>query len=288
MTKYKAMNQLKQITIAHTPDADDAFMFYALTAQKLSSPDLEIVHLLKPIQELNEAAKHGTYEMSALSFAAYPTVADQYSLMSCGACMGYKHGPMLLAKRDLTIADLSRGTIAIPGKMTTAYMLFKIFQPNAATVEVPFDQIVCAISEGKVDAGLVIHEAQLTYERHGLKKIVDLGQWWFDETRLPLPLGGNVLRKDLGPRIASEITKLFRESIRYALTHREEAVNFALPYARGMAAAEATKFIGRYVNELTLDYGDVGSKALAELFKRAYEHGAIDSLPQLEFAILRS
>lgn len=273
----------KTITIAHTPDADDAFMFYGLTSNRLQSTRFELVHTLKNIQELNEAAKLGQYEMSALSFAAYPQVSDKYVLMPCGACMGIKHGPMLLSKKDIAWKDLDKITIAVPGKLTTAYLVLNMIEPKAKTLELPFDHITGAVLRGEVDAGLIIHEAQMTYEREGLNKIVDLGEWWFQETGLPLPLGGNVLRKDLDSATSVELTKLFQESIKFALANRAEAANFAIRYARGLPMDQATQFIGRYVNDLTVDYGEVGKQALEQLFALAYKAGALSQLTRPEF-----
>lgn len=283
MKKMESKVDLKTITIAHTPDADDAFMFYGLTSNRLQSRQFAIVHVLKSIQELNQAAKTGTYEMSALSLAAYPYVADKYRLMPCGACMGIKHGPMLLSKRKLSLKDLSNINIAIPGRLTTAFLLLKMIEPKVETIELPFDRITDAILREEVDAGLIIHEAQITYERTGLNKIADLGEWWFEETGLPLPLGGNVLRKDLDPSVCSELIKLFQESINFALANRVEAANYAVQYARGLAIDQATQFIGRYVNDLTVDYGEVGKQALVQLFERAYAAGAIAQPIQAEF-----
>lgn len=274
---------MQAITIAHTPDADDAFMFYALTAGKVSAPGINIAHVLKPIQELNEAAKTGAYEMSALSFAAFPSVADKYSLLPCGACMGYKHGPLLLSKENMSLQNLDRVTVAIPGRLTTAFLVLKMINPRVQTVEVPFDKIVEAVTRGEADAGLIIHEAQLTYERSGLKKVVDLGEWWFSETALPLPLGGNVIRQDLEPGLKMAVTGLFRDSINYALANRDEAAQFAMRYARGLSAKQAKHFIGIYVNETTLDYGETGKEALRQLFDRAYKAGAISQAMEETF-----
>ena len=274
----------RTITVAHTPDADDAFMFYALTTGKICSPDFEIVHVLKSIQELNEAAKQGVYDMSALSFAAYPLVADKYALMPCGACMGFRRGPMLLSSQEYSLDALDKITIAIPGRLTTAFLVLKILEPKVQVVELPFDQIVDAITTGKVDAGLIIHEAQLTHENSGLKKIVDLGEWWHNQTGLPLPLGGNVIKKDLPSQIAATITSLFQQSIKYALTHRDEAATYALRYARGMPLDQAAQFIGTYVNDFTIDYGETGNQALAALFNRAFSCSAINRPVQIEFA----
>jgi 1,4-dihydroxy-6-naphthoate synthase len=274
---------LAEVTIGHTPDADDAFMFYALTQGIVSSPLLKIEHAIKSIQLLNEDARNGKYEMSALSFGAFPAVSEKYSLMSCGACMGFKTGPMILAKQQYELKDLKNVKIAVPGKQTTAYLVLQIALPNADTVVLPFDQIVPAIEKGEVQAGLVISEAQLTHERLGLAKVVDLGAWWYNETQLPLPLGGNVFRKDLPGRTKSELTRVFKESIRYALSHREEAVQFAMRYARSMDDAEALDFIGRYVNEFTVDYGEVGRLAVETLYRKAFESGALQTIVNFEF-----
>jgi 1,4-dihydroxy-6-naphthoate synthase len=279
----KAMNKLKEITLAHTLDADDAFMFYALTAKKIQSPNFEIVHVLKRIQELNEAAKQGIYDMSALSFAAYPAVSEQYALLPCGACMGFKRGPMLLSKGKLALRDLAKMRVAIPGSLTTAFLVLKMIEPNVQTVALPFDEIINAVLNDEVDAGLIIHEAQMTFERTGLNKIADLGEWWFEETGLPLPLGGNIVRRGMEGELASELTRMFQESIKYALSNRAEAAGFAMRYARGLPVDQAVQFIGTYVNELTVDYGEIGRKALAELFDRAYRAGAIDRPVQTEF-----
>jgi 1,4-dihydroxy-6-naphthoate synthase len=274
---------LTEVTIGHTPDADDAFMFYALTQGIVSSPHLKIEHAIQSIQLLNEDARNGKYEMSALSFGAFPSVSEKYSLMSCGACMGFKTGPMILARQARQMQDLKNVKIAVPGKQTTAYLVLQIVLPNAETVVLPFDQIVPAIESGEVQAGLVISEAQLTHERLGLAKVIDLGEWWYEETKLPLPLGGNVFRKDLAPETKSELTHVFRESIRYALAHREEAVRFAMKYARSMDVAEALDFIGRYVNEFTVDYGEMGRLAVETLYRKAFESGALKQPVVCEF-----
>jgi len=276
---------LTEVTIGHTPDSDDAFMFYALTQGIVSSPHLKIEHAIKSIQLLNEDARNGKYEMSALSFGAFPAVSEKYSLMSCGACMGFKTGPMILAKQPYKIADLKGIKIAVPGKQTTAYLVLQIAFPNNDTVVLPFDQIVPAIEKGEVEAGLVISEAQLIHERLGLAKVVDLGEWWYDETKLPLPLGGNVFRKDLAAKTKAELTRVFKDSIRYALSHREEAVQFAMRYARNMDVAEALDFIGRYVNEFTIDYGEVGRLAVETLYRKAFECGALENQVICEFEL---
>jgi 1,4-dihydroxy-6-naphthoate synthase len=275
---------VREVTIAHTPDSDDAFMFYAITEGLVSSPALKIQHVLKSIQSLNEDAEKGTYEMSAISFGAYPSIADKYALMPCGACMGLKRGPIVLARREIGIEELSGLRVAVPGKQTTAYLALQICAPQVEVVVLPFDDVAPAVSEGRVDAGLVISEAQLTYDKLGLKKVVDLGEWWFDRAGLPMPLGGNIVRKDLDDYVKSELIRIFQESIRYALAHRAEAVEFAMRYARGMDFEQALKFVGTYVNELTVDYGETGRQAVRMLYEMAYECGALTQPVEIEFA----
>jgi 1,4-dihydroxy-6-naphthoate synthase len=272
-----------EITIAHTPDSDDAFMFYAMTKGLVSSPGLTITHVLKSIQSLNQDALNGTYEMSAISFGAYPSIADKYALLPCGACMGLKYGPMLLARRPVALEDLPNLKIAIPGKQTTAFLALRILAPQVEAIVLPFDEIAMAVKEGRVDAGLVISEAQVIYEKLGLCKVVDLGEWWFDQTALPLPLGGNVVRKDLDDHVMGELINLFQRSIKFALANRAEAVEFAMQYARGMKFEEALKFVGMYVNELTVDYGETGRRALQLLYEKGYECGALQLPVEPEF-----
>lgn len=277
--------QTKEITIAHSPDSDDAFMFYALAKNKIDTHGLTVHQVLKDIQSLNQDAINGKYEVSAISFAAYPLVADRYALMPCGASMGFKYGPMIVAKPGFRLDDLDKATIAIPGKLTTAYLALRLFKSGLKTVEMAFDAILDAVKEGKVDAGLIIHEGQLTYKNVGLEKIIDLGEWWFDETGLPLPLGGNVVRKDLGTELMIKATELLKQSIVFSLEHRKDALEYALEFARDMENNKemADKFVGMYVNEMTVDYGESGRKAITELFKRAYENGLVDKPVQVEF-----
>jgi 1,4-dihydroxy-6-naphthoate synthase len=275
--------QIKEITVAHSPDSDDAFMFYALAKDKLDTFGLKINQVLKDIQSLNVDAINCRYEVSAISFAAYPQVAKNYALMPCGASMGYKYGPMIVAKRRITKEELPTCTLAIPGKLTTAYLVARLWQPNLNVVEVPFNQIIEYVSAGKADAGLLIHEGQLTYEEAGLTKIIDFGEWWFEETGLPLPLGGNVIRKDLGEKLMKETTRLLQSSIIYSLKHRPEALEYAMTFARDMPKDLADKFVGMYVNELTVDYGESGRKALVKLFEMAHQRGIFDEPVPVEF-----
>lgn len=275
--------QLKEITVAHSPDSDDAFMFYALAKDKLDTGGLKINQVLKDIQSLNIDAINGVYEVSAISFAAYPQVADQYALMPCGASMGYKYGPMVIARKPLTREELKKTTVAIPGLLTTAYLVLRLWEPDLNIVVMPFDHILEAVAKGEVEAGLLIHEGQLTYKQLGLEKIVDLGEWWFELTQLPLPLGGNVVRKDLGPKLIQQVTQLLKDSIVYSLEHRPEALDYALTFARDMKKDLADKFVGMYVNELTVDYGESGRQALRKLFAMAYEKGLVDEPVEVEF-----
>ncbi len=273
----------KEITVAHSPDSDDAFMFYALAKDKLDTQGLKVNQVLKDIQSLNQDAINGKYEVSAISFAAYPLVSDRYALMPCGASMGFKYGPMVVAKPGIKKEDLKNLTIAIPGKLTTAFLTMNMWLPGLKTVEVAFDQILEYVRDGKADAGLIIHEGQLTYQTMGLELIVDLGQWWFDETGLPLPLGGNVIRKDLGAELIALSTKLLKGSIEYSLAHRPEALEYALTFARDMPPELADKFVGMYVNEMTVDYGDLGRTAISRLFAEAHKRGVIKEAVKLEF-----
>ena len=270
-------SKLSEITIAHTPDADDAFMFYALTTDIIKPSGYSIKHQLTNIQNLNDAALIGKYEMSAISFAAYPQICERYHLMDCGACMGYKVGPILVAKKPITEKQIIHKTIAIPGKLTTAYWLLKIFCPAAKTKVFPTHEIIDAIKSGAADAGLIIDGNQMTFSRHGLQKVLDLGEWWYERTKLPLPLGGNIVRKDLPDKIIDDLTSIFRKSIQYALDNRQQAVKYAMRFAQNMSEEEALKFIGRYVNEFTLEYGEEGQLALVELFSRASYAGVFSN-----------
>lgn len=267
--------QLKEITIAHSPDSDDAFMFYAIANNKLDTKGLKINQAMKDIQSLNLDAINKRFEVTAISFAAYPSVCKDYALTTCGASMCYKYGPIVVAKKAMSDEELKSATIAIPGKLTSAWLTLQLFQSGLAVVEYPFDKILDAVINDEVDAGLLIHEGQLTYGSHGLKKIVDLGEWWYDLTSLPLPLGGNVVRKDLGQDLMKDVTRIFRSSIVYSLEHRAEALEYALTFARDMPEKLADKFVGMYVNELTVDCGESGRKAVETLFRMAYEKGIL-------------
>ena len=265
-----------RIRIAHSPDSDDAFMFYALTAGKIYTDGLQIEHVLADIETLNREALKGTYEISAISFHAYPYVADKYLVLPSGGSVGEGYGPIVVSKQALN--SLKGKRIGVPGKLTTAFLVLKLYEPDFEEVVMPFDQILLAVQEGRVDAGLVIHEGQLSYVDKGLKKIVDLGQWWQEKTGLPLPLGCNVVRKDLGTENIRKIERLMKESIRYALEHREEAIEFAREYARDIKEdmERTNRFVGMYVNHRTLDYGEDGRDAVRLLLKLGVERGIIN------------
>lgn len=272
------------IRIAHSPDSDDAFMFYALAEHKIPTGDLQFEHVLKDIQTLNEAAKKGTYEISAISLHAYAYVSDQYALLDSGASMGEKYGPMVVAREPFALADLKDKKIAIPGTMTTAYLALQLLEPDFRPVIMPFDEIIAHVKAGKSDAGLIIHEGQLQYKNEGLHLIVDLGVWWAAETGgLPLPLGGNAVRRNLGQELMSKLAKIQKQSIQYGLDHRQEALDHAMQYARNLDRNLADRFVGMYVNERTLDYGEDGRRAVEELLDRAYAKKLIPQKPRVEF-----
>ncbi len=274
---------MKEIRIAHSPDSDDAFMFYALANQVFDTGDLHFTHILKDIETLNKEALQGTYEVSAISIHAFPYVADKYLLLPTGSSMGDKYGPMIVSKKKHTPESVSTVKIAVPGEMTTAFLALKIFAPDVAYEVVPFDQIIPKVLNDEYEAGLIIHEGQLTYAQQGLNKIVDLGEWWYSETGLPLPLGGNVIRRDLGAELMRRVSDLIQRSIQYSLDHRKEALQYALQYAGDMDPALADRFVGMYVNHWTLDYGDVGRRAIRTLLTRGREAGIIEKEINVEF-----
>jgi len=273
-----------EIRIAHSPDSDDAFMFYALAKDKIQTGKFHFSHTLQDIETLNQKALNGEYEITAISFHAYPYIADKYLLLPSGASMGDRYGPMVVARELLSHENLKGKKIAIPGTMTTAYLVLRLFLTDFEAVVIPFDKIMDAVQNKAVDAGLLIHEGQLTYASYKLHKIVDLGEWWDQTTGLPLPLGGNVVRRDLGKEDIREISRLLKESIQYALTHREEALAYALRFARNLDSGTADRFVGMYVNKRTLDYGEEGRRAVQVLFKRAYEAKLIPAPILAEFA----
>lgn len=273
----------QRITVAHSPDADDAFMFYALATGKVGDPDLEFVHILQDIQTLNERAFRGAYEVTAVSFHAYAYLATRYALLPHGASMGDGYGPMIVARRPMPLDALRGKRIAVPGKLTTAVLALGLWRPGLEQVVVPFDQIPDAVLAGQVDAGLIIHEGQVTYESLGLHKIIDLGEWWTAETGLPLPLGGNVIRKDLGPELMRRVSRVLRESIQYGLDHRTDALAHAMRYGRDLDVPLADRFVGMYVNQWTLDYGERGREAVRRLLALGQERGLLPRAVQPEF-----
>jgi 1,4-dihydroxy-6-naphthoate synthase len=273
------------IRVAHSPDSDDAFMFYALAEGKIDTGDLEFVHELQDIETLNRRALNGELEVTAVSIHAYAYLADKYALLPHGASMGEGYGPRLVAREPLTREQLAGKRIAIPGTMTSAYLALKLFFPQAQTVVVPFDQIMEHVLEGKSDVGLLIHEGQLTYQDAGLHLVADMGEWWAGETGgLPLPLGGNVIRKDLGPELMREVSRLLRASIAYALEHRGAALAHAQSYGRGLDDAQTDEFVGMYVNQRTLDYGEDGRKSIQLFLDRGHAAGVIPRRVQVEWA----
>lgn len=274
---------LMRIHVAHSPDSDDAFMFYALAAGKIDTEGLEYEHELQDIESLNQRALRGELEVTAVSIHAYAYLADRYALLPHGSSMGDKYGPRLVSRTPETRDSIRGKRIAIPGPMTTAYLALRLYQPDFIAVATPFDEIEAAVQAGTVDLGLIIHEGQLTYSDDGLKLVADMGEWWFGETGLPLPLGGNVVRKDLGPELIAKVSRHLRASIAYALDHREAALDHAMQYARGLDRSKADEFVGMYVNDWTLDYGDRGREAVRLLLRRGHEAGIIPHPVNVEF-----
>jgi 5,8-dihydroxy-2-naphthoate synthase len=275
-----------RITVAHSPDSDDAFMFYGLASGGVDTHGIEVEHLLADIETLNRAAFDGRYEVTAVSFHAYAHLTDKYLLLSHGASMGDKYGPVVVANANgpKTIDGI---TVAVPGALTTACLALKLYAPDVDVTVMPFDRIQRAVHDGVIQAGVLIHEGQLTYEDEGLRKIVDLGEWWAEKTGgLPLPLGGNVIRRDLGMENVARISRMLHDSIRYALDNREKALDYALTYGRGLDRRRADRFVGMYVNELTLDYGERGRRAVQRLMDEAYEKRLIPSKVDVEWAPL--
>lgn len=271
------------INIAHSPDTDDAFMYYGLAAQKVDTAGLAVKQVMNDIQSLNQEALNGTYEVSAMSFAAYPRVRHLYKLLTCGSSMGVNYGPKVVARRALSLDELKKVTVAIPGMETSAYLTMQLWQPGLKVEALPFDQILDAVVAGKFEAGLIIHEGQLTFEEAGLTQIVDLGVWWHEQTGLPLPLGGNAVRKDLGDEMMREALRIFRASVVYALEHREEALSYALSFARDMDPQMADRFVSMYVNDLTVDLGEQGKESVRLFYRKAFEKGILKELVEPEF-----
>lgn len=273
----------KKITVAHSPDSDDAFMFYGLATHKLDTGALTFTHVLKDIQTLNEEAMRGTYDVTAISFHAYAYIAEKYVLLPHGASIGENYGPVLVSREPTKPEEISSLKVAVPGTLTSAFLALRIFNPEFEYEVVPFDEIIEAVQQGSCDAGLLIHEGQLFYESIGLHKVIDLGEWWHQRTGLPLPMGGNAIRRDLGPDLMREVSKVLRESIRYALDHREDALQYAMQFARDMDTDLADRFVAMWVNDLTLDYTERGREAVARLLSEGFERGIIPNNVTVEF-----
>ncbi len=275
------MSQTEKIRIGHSPDSDDAFMFYALAKGLIPTDPYKIVHVVEDIETLNQRALAAELEVTAISVHAYAYVAKDYMFMPCGASIGDQYGPLVVSKAPMD--TLAGKRIAIPGKMTTAYLTLSLFEPNFEAEPRPFDKILDAVQQDEVDAGLIIHEGQLTYAREGLHKVIDLGEWWYEETGLPLPLGANVIRRNLGPEKIRKITALLKQSIEYSLEHRESGLAYAMTYARDMETSLADKFVGMYVNDYTLDYGEKGRAGVRELLHRGNAAGIIPHRVDADF-----
>jgi len=273
----------RDIHVAHSPDSDDAFMFYALATRKIDTRDVNYIHSLSDIETLNRKAMKGEYDVSAISFHAYAYMADKYALLSSGASMGKNYGPIVVSGKPMRKQTLLNKTVAVPGTLTTAFLVLRLFEPEIQYKVVPFDKILDEVQKGNYDAGLLIHEGQLTYREMGLHKVLDLGEWWLKETALPLPLGGNVIKRDLGKKMMERVAQDIKTSIQYALDHREEAMDYAIQFSRGLDTQRVDRFIGMYVNDLTLDYGSEGKQAVKKLLQEAYRKKIIPERVALDF-----
>ena len=273
----------REITLGHSPDPDDAFMFYALATDGIETGGLSFRHVIQDIETLNRRAMNAELDVTAISIHAYAYVLDRYALLTSGASMGDDYGPIVIAREPMSLDQLRTATIAVPGLMTTAYLALRLCVGEANTIVIPFDEIMNAVERGQADAGLLIHEGQLTYAARGFEKVIDLGEWWKAETGLPLPLGGNAIKKSLGPEMIERVSRLLRESIEFGLAHRNEAVRHSMAYARGMQTDLTDKFVGMYVNDYTIDYGERGRRAVELLLKRGYEAGILPGPVELEF-----
>jgi 1,4-dihydroxy-6-naphthoate synthase len=278
-----ATGKALEIKLAHSPDSDDAFMFYGLATQKVRTPGLKFSHVLADIETLNQAAPQEIYDVTAFSFAAYPYLRDKYVLLDCGASFGEGYGPIVVSHHPLKREDLAKCRIGVPGLRTSAYMALKLYEPRVEAIPMAFDQILDAVKNSIVDAGLLIHEGQLFFSQMGMHKVVDLGQWWLEQTGLPLPLGGNAVRRALGRSVGLQVGRAIHDSVAYALEHRDAAVNYAMQFAREMDQELADKFIGMYVNKWTLGYGERGRKAVSEFLTRGVNAGLIPGPPEAEF-----
>ncbi|MBC7910539.1 MAG: ABC transporter substrate-binding protein [Pyrinomonadaceae bacterium] len=275
--------ETRTITVAHSPDSDDAFMFYALANDKIETGELHFTHVLEDIQTLNEKAMRGVYDVTAISFHAYAYIADKYALLPHGASIGDNYGPIVVAREPLKAEDLSRMKVAVPGLLTSAFLALRIFNPEFEYEVVPFDRIIEAVQEGRVDAGLLIHEGQLFYASLGLHKVLDLGEWWHERTGLPLPMGGNAIRRELGQDMMRKVSGYLHQSIKYSLEHREDALEYAMQFARDMKPELADRFVSMWVNDLTLDYTERGREAVRLLLSEGVERGIIPHPVKVEF-----
>ncbi len=275
--------EIRTITVAHSPDSDDAFMFYGLATNKLETEGLKFEHTLKDIQSLNEDAKNGVFDVTAISFHAYAYVSDKYALLPHGASIGDKYGPIVVSKEQYKPEDIGKLKIAIPGEMTSAYLALRIYNPDFEYEVVPFDEIIDYVQKGKADAGLLIHEGQLFYKQMGLSKVLDLGEWWHEKTGLPLPMGGNVIRRDLGEDLMRQVSKHLHQSIVYSMENREDALAYAMQFAREMPPELADRFVAMWVNDLTLDYGERGREGVRRLLEEGFEKGIIKNRVEIDF-----
>jgi len=284
MSRSSVSETVREITIAHSPDSDDAFMFYAMATNKVRVKGLKFAHTLCDIETLNRRAMDDAhFDVTAVSFHAYPYIQERYALMPCGGSVGEGYGPMIISSRVMTLEEVKRVKVAVPGTLTTAFLALRLFAPGIETEVVPFDQIIPQVLEGKYDAGLIIHEGQLTYSKSGLHRVIDLGRWFRDMTGLPLPLGGNAIRRDLGPELSVTVTQALRDSIQYGLEHRPAALEYAMQFARELDAHSADKFVGMYVNERTLDYGIEGREAIRRLLDMGHAAGVIPHKAKVDF-----
>ena len=282
-TASRTEREPREIKLAHSPDSDDAFMFYALATHKLATPGFKYTHILSDIQSLNEAALRETYDVTALSFAAYPSLRDRYVLLDCGASFGEGYGPIVVATNAMKPRELKGKRIGVPGLKTSAYLTLRLFEADFEPVVMPFDKVIEAVRNEVVEAGLLIHEGQLFFPQLGLHRVIDLGIWWQELTKLPLPLGGNAVRRALGADLGRLVARTIRDSVAYGLEHREEALNYAMQFAREMDADLADKFVGMYVNKWTLGYGEKGKKAVRELIERGTAAGLLPGPAEVEF-----
>jgi 1,4-dihydroxy-6-naphthoate synthase len=283
MNISQAETQIRTISVAHSPDSDDAFMFYGLATNKLDTGNLRFTHVLEDIQTLNEKAMKGVYDVTAISFHAYAYVSDKYALLPHGASIGDKYGPIVVAREPMKPDEIASAKIAVPGELTSAFLALRLFNQDFNYEVIAFDKIIDAVKNGRVDAGLLIHEGQLFYHEIGLSKVLDLGEWWFEKTGLPLPMGGNAIRRDLGADLMRQVSRALKNSIQYSLDNRENALAYAMQFAREMDAETADRFVAMWVNDLTLDYGTRGKEGVRRLLQEGHERGIIKCQPQVEF-----